>query len=80
MSEMHASEEVTPEQRLLVNIFGDIEARENVETYSVTDIRRAFAAYASDDGWGIPSFYEGGLISALRGEFDDLDPRDGDPS
>jgi hypothetical protein len=39
------------------------------ETYSVAEIRAAFAQYASADDWGVPSFYEGGLISALRGEY-----------
>lgn len=40
------------------------------ETYSVADIERAFEKWASPDDWGVPAFYLGGLLSALRGEYD----------
>lgn len=43
---------------------------ENIEAYSVKEIREAFAKYASEDDWGIESFYENSLIAALRGEYD----------
>lgn len=46
---------------------------EQHETYSVAQIREAFAKHASPDDWGIPDFYEDGLIRALRGEYDDTD-------
>jgi hypothetical protein len=45
---------------------------ETAETYSVAQIREAFAKHSSPDDWGVLSFYEGGLLSALRGEYDDL--------
>lgn len=61
---------MTPEEKLLLDIFGDEAARESAETYSVTDIRRAFADHASNDDWGVPSFYEGSLLAALRGELE----------
>lgn len=41
------------------------------EMYSVTEIREAFAKHATEDDWGIKSFYESTLISALRGEYKD---------
>jgi hypothetical protein len=41
------------------------------EVYSVTEIRAAFANHASKDDWGVPAFYDSGLIAALRGEYDD---------
>lgn len=41
------------------------------ETYTVEQIREAFAKHASPDGWGVPSFYERGLVAALRGEYDE---------
>lgn len=44
---------------------------ENVENYSVAQIRGAFAKHASEDDWGVPNFYEGGLIDALRGVYDE---------
>jgi hypothetical protein len=44
---------------------------EETESYSVEQIRAAFANYASPDDWGVRSFYEAGLIAALRGEYDD---------
>lgn len=44
---------------------------EQGETYSVTQIRNAFTLHASRDDWGVPSFYEDGLIAALRGEYDE---------
>lgn len=40
------------------------------ETYSVEQIRAAYAKHASDDDWGVPSFYDDSLIAALRGEYD----------
>lgn len=39
------------------------------ESYSVEEIQNAFADHAMNDSWGVPCFYEGGLISALRGEY-----------
>jgi hypothetical protein len=44
---------------------------EQDETYSVAQIRAAFHRHASPDDWGIPDFYEDGLIAALRGEYDE---------
>lgn len=43
---------------------------ETEETYTVAQIREAFRKHAHDDDWGVPSFYEDGLIDALRGEYD----------
>ena len=43
---------------------------EGREMYSVTEIRAAFAKYASTDKWGVPFFCEGTMLSALRGEFE----------
>lgn len=43
---------------------------EAIETYTVVQIRRAFADHARDDDWGVPAFYEDGLIDALRGKYD----------
>lgn len=40
------------------------------ETYSVTQIRKAFDKHAGTDDWGLPAFYVGGLVAALRGEYD----------
>lgn len=40
------------------------------ERYSVARIRQAFKENASKDDWGVPYFYEDGLIAALRGEYD----------
>lgn len=40
------------------------------ETYSVARIREAFREHARGDEWGVPSFYENGLIDALRGKYD----------
>lgn len=45
--------------------------REKHETYSVSQIRKAFAKYATRDDWGVKFFYEISLIAALRGEYDD---------
>ena len=45
-------------------------AAETGEAYSVAQIQEAFAKHASPDNWGVPAFYEDGLISALRGEYD----------
>lgn len=42
---------------------------EETETYSVAEIRAAFANHARDDDWGVPFFYDTGLIAALRGEY-----------
>lgn len=44
---------------------------ENVENYTVAQIREAFAKHASKDDWGVPSFYDESLIAALRGEYDE---------
>jgi hypothetical protein len=41
------------------------------ETFTVSQIREAFAKHSGRDDWGVPSFYESGLIAALRGEYDD---------
>ena len=46
---------------------------EQSERYSVAELREAYALFASLDDWGVPSFYENGLIAALRGEYDDED-------
>lgn len=46
------------------------ETREVAEMYSVHEIRAAFGRHARPDDWGVPSFYEGILISALRGDYD----------
>ncbi len=43
---------------------------EQGETYTVFDIKVAFGKYASPDDWGVPAFYLGGLLAALRGEYD----------
>ena len=43
---------------------------EQSETYSVSRIRAAFAEHAGKDEWGVPCFYEDGLIASLRGEYD----------
>jgi len=40
------------------------------EMFSVTQIREAFAKHSRPDDWGVPSFYETGLIASLRGEYD----------
>lgn len=48
----------------------EIARRESDETYSVAEIREAFADYASGDDWGVKSFYEDALISALRGHYE----------
>lgn len=50
---------------------------ETAETYSVHQIREAFTKHASNDDWAVPSFYEDGLIAALRGEYDDPSTRPG---
>ncbi|PZR55255.1 hypothetical protein DNL40_02470 [Xylanimonas oleitrophica] len=50
------------------------------EAYTVGQISEAFAKHASADGWGVPAFYEGGLLSALRGEFDRQPGTDEKPS
>lgn len=46
-------------------------AREIAEMYSVHEIRAAFARHARPDDWGVPSFYEEMLVSALRGNYDE---------
>lgn len=46
------------------------EDEEAHETYSVRQVREAFSKHASPDDWGVPAFYETGLIAALRGEYD----------
>lgn len=43
---------------------------EAAEFYSVAQIRAAFTKWSAPDDWGVPAFYEGGLIAALRGEYD----------
>lgn len=45
-------------------------ADERSESYSVARIREALKEHASNDEWGVPYFYEGSLIGALRGEYD----------
>lgn len=53
------------------------------ESYTVEQISRAYAKHAGPDDWDIPSFYENGLIAALRGEYDRpaelTEPEDGAP-
>jgi hypothetical protein len=49
----------------------DYRADEDRETYSVAQIREAFAKHAGPDDWNVPHFYEGGLINALRGKYDE---------
>lgn len=44
---------------------------EERETYSVTQIRKAFERHAGQDDWGVKAFYDVSLISALRGEYDE---------
>lgn len=44
---------------------------ENEEKYTVAEIRAAFAKHARPDDWGVPCFYEEGVIRALRGEYDE---------
>ena len=51
-------------------------ADETTETYSVQEIREAFAKHARPDDWNCPHFYEGGLIHALRGEYDIFQPEE----
>lgn len=46
---------------------------EESETYTVAQIREAYAKHASYDDWGIRAFYEGGLINSLRGAYDKED-------
>lgn len=48
-----------------------METAESDETYSIKQIREAFAKHASTDGWGVRNFAEDGLIAALRGRYDD---------
>ncbi len=43
---------------------------EDIELYTVEEIREAFAKHSVEDTWGVPNFYENDLIAALRGEFD----------
>lgn len=43
---------------------------DTTETYTVAQIREAFNRHASNDDWGVPSFYESTLVRALRGEYD----------
>lgn len=44
--------------------------RPPTESYTVEQIREAFARWASDDSWGVKAHYVNTLLSALRGEFD----------
>ena len=44
---------------------------DEAETYSVAEIQAAYEKHARPDDWGVPSFYFGSLINALRGEYDD---------
>ena len=46
------------------------QAGEARETYSVAQIREAFARHSHEDDWGVPCFYETGLLASLRGEYD----------
>lgn len=48
----------------------DVEVDDQTETYTVAQIREAFAKHATPDDWSVPSFYEDGLVSALRGTYD----------
>jgi hypothetical protein len=47
---------------------------ETGEAYTVAQIREAFARHAHKDDWGVLSFYENGLLAALRGEYNDDQP------
>lgn len=49
--------------------------KEAEERYSVGEIREAFAKHSHPDDWGVPSFYETGLIAALRGQYDDKEQK-----
>ena len=40
------------------------------ESYTVEQIRAAWARHSHPDDWGVNCFYEDGLIAALRGEYD----------
>lgn len=44
---------------------------EESETYTVAQIREAYAKHANRDDWGVQAFYEGGLLNALRGVYDE---------
>lgn len=50
--------------RVTVDSFG-------TEAYTIDQIHEAFAKHASPDDWGVQSFYETGLVAALRGEYDE---------
>lgn len=62
----------------LAYALGELRSRAHVqaaqEAYTVERIREAFAKHASPDDWGVPAFYEAGLIAALRGEYDTPTP------
>lgn len=47
-----------------------VEESERFEAYTVAQIREAFAKHSHPDDWGVPCFYEFGLVSALRGKYD----------
>ena len=49
----------------------DPQVQEGAEYYSISQIRAAFAKHATADDWNVPSFYESGLIKALRGHYDE---------
>jgi hypothetical protein len=49
----------------------DVEVDDQTETYTVAQIREAFAKHAGPDDWNVPNFYEDGLIDALRGKYDE---------
>ena len=57
-------------RRTCERVLAEREATLRAELFSVEQIRDAFAKHASPDDWGVPSFYEKGLLAALRGEYD----------
>lgn len=54
------------------------ELTEAEETYTVAQIREAFAKHAGEDTWGVKAIYETGLIASLRGEYDEAGERPGE--
>lgn len=42
-----------------------------IEDLTETRIREAYRKHAGEDDWGVKSFYENGLLSALRGDYDE---------
>lgn len=59
--------------RQYYSLVGEVVSEPEPETYTVEQIEEAFAKHATEDDWGIKSFYEDSLISALRGEYNKED-------